>query len=633
MLTTYPDMARKFIAFCTTHGLQAKYVIAPEIDDAIRYAKEHEPEVSAFLSRGTTAVRLREVVSVPVITIPITPYDVITAFLQLPEDAKDVAIISSYERIFNAQDVASMYQINLREYTTLTKKDIYLAVKDISENGLRYVIGGGVAREYCREFGLTCVEFSLSDYSANRAVQETLQILEEREKEKHNSAIITSAFSSITEGVIISAPDSTVISSNSAAEKILGCKVLIGDRMPKTLSDQTFDQVLKWKTPSGDYTIKVGDKHLSVSHRPVFSDGRFLGVVTTINNVTYIQRLENQIRRDLHTRGFQAKYGFDDILTASPNMKQIKEFASLVATTESTVLIEGESGTGKELLAQSIHNAGSRKGGPFVAINCAAIPENLMESEMFGYEGGSFTGAKKEGKPGFFELAHGGTLFLDEVGELSAPMQTRLLRVLQEKEILRVGGSKIIPVDVRIISATNRDLFGKVNSNQFRADLYYRLNVFNIHVPPLRDRKNDIPLIVGSILNSRNIQIEESVLGEYLKQFCAYDWPGNIRELQNATERMILVSSQFRDKALDSLLGLPLVIASNLLSRSDCAVPNEMTVHADFSSGLKDCIQKVEHQIISYLMEQTGGNQDLVSDLLKIGKTTLWRKNRDDPQE
>lgn len=242
-----------------------------------------------------------------------------------------------------------------------------------------------------------------------------------------------------------------------------------------------------------------------------------------------LRESESKLSRQLKQTGFYAKYTFGDIIHASQSMKQCIKVAKKVASSDYTILIRGDSGTGKELLAQSIHNYSTRKNYPFVAVNCAAIPENLLESELFGYEEGSFTGAKKSGKIGLFEHAHHGTIFLDEIGDISPSLQTRLLRVIQEKQIMRVGSDKLINIDARIIAATNADLEQRVNDGRFRSDLFYRLNVIALNIAPLRDRRDDILPLLKVFLGRQY----GNLLPAEQKILLSHDWPGNVRELEN----------------------------------------------------------------------------------------------------
>lgn len=261
------------------------------------------------------------------------------------------------------------------------------------------------------------------------------------------------------------------------------------------------------------------------------------GYIVMLKKFTDLEREQLKIRKQVMSRGHVAKYTFHDIVGNSPAILQTKQLAQKLSRSNSSVLIYGQTGTGKELFAQSIHNASPRKNYPFIAINCAAIPENLLESELFGYEDGAFTGAKKGGKPGFFEQAHGGTLFLDEISEMNIHLQTRLLRVLQEKEITRIGGDSVINIDVRIIAASNKRLKDLVNQNSFRKDLYYRLNVLSIQLPPLSRRKEDIPVLIEAMKQELNASFCLTKDAMELLQNMRFE--GNIRELRNLVERLI----------------------------------------------------------------------------------------------
>jgi len=269
-------------------------------------------------------------------------------------------------------------------------------------------------------------------------------------------------------------------------------------------------------------------------------DDEKIGVVTAFQDVTSIQKVEQEVRKELQGRGLSAKYTVHDIIGKSKSITSTLEVLRKISVTDKTVLILGENGTGKELFAHSIHNLSKRRNGPFLPVNFAGLPESLAESELFGYEGGSFTGAKKSGKPGLFELAHNGTLFLDEIGDASPTVQALLLRVLQEKQVMRIGGQQIIPIDVRIIAATNRSLKKLVEEGKFRQDLYYRLFVLPLRVPPLRERKEDIPLLVEHFIKQNSV-VKVHIEPVVMHRLMSYDWPGNVRELNSVVQYMTSV--------------------------------------------------------------------------------------------
>lgn len=286
------------------------------------------------------------------------------------------------------------------------------------------------------------------------------------------------------------------------------------------------------------------DKKFILSKKPFYLYKNIEGCLITLKDVNNIEILEQKIRSDSVKRGYVAKYKFNNIIGNSSIIKDCIKRAKKMALTDNPILITGETGTGKEAFTQSIHNHSNRKNKPFVAINCASLPSELLESELFGYEDGSFTGAKKGGKKGLFELAHTGTIFLDEIGDMPHDLQVKLLRVLQEKEIRKIGGTSIIPIDVRILAATNKDLEKLIIENKFRMDLFYRISMFTLDLPPLRKRLEDIPLLLESFLKElpyKNIKLDKSLL----EALNSYTWMGNIRELRNCVEYMAYMGSNY----------------------------------------------------------------------------------------
>jgi two-component system, NtrC family, response regulator AtoC len=313
----------------------------------------------------------------------------------------------------------------------------------------------------------------------------------------------------------------------------------------------------------------------------------------------------------------------------SPAIRQIYAVVEKVANTPSTVLISGESGTGKELIARALHENSNRHAGPFIKINCAAIPKTLMESELFGYDKGAFTGAVGA-KPGRFELAHGGTLFLDEIGEIPVEMQVKLLRVLQESEFERVGGIKTIKVDVRLVTATNRDLLEEIGAGNFREDLFYRLNVVPIQIPPLRERREDIPLLADHFIAKFNERLKKQIVAispEAVEQLVAYNWPGNIRELENLMERTIL----FCEGPEIHVSDLPPEIVGATLPPSGAVAGDEASRPA--AGSLKEAVraetERVERELIQRALDATGGNVTQAARKLKISRKSLQTKMKE----
>jgi transcriptional regulator with PAS, ATPase and Fis domain len=352
------------------------------------------------------------------------------------------------------------------------------------------------------------------------------------------------------------------------------------------------------------------------------SDGIINGSVVTLRDMKRVYKMVNKYT------GMEARYNFDDLIGESDEMKRIIEYCKNISDSPSTVLIQGESGTGKEVLAQSIHNYSSRRDNGFVALNCGAIPETLIESELFGYTEGAFTSAKKGGKPGKFELANGGTLFLDEIGEMSTDMQVKLLRALQERAITRVGGEKLIPVDVRIIAATNRNLLQEIKKGKFRQDLYYRLSVIPVYIPPLRKRREDIPMLINFFLNLKSVKLRKQLPdmdNRLFKKLVYYDWPGNVRELENFIEKYVNLDGNLR-------------LADEFLSADvhQAEYGNEQETQSEYEQKPEDITVKDPSSVVSLIelekdaiqraVEIYNRNMTKVAKALGISRNALYQK-------
>lgn len=365
------------------------------------------------------------------------------------------------------------------------------------------------------------------------------------------------------------------------------------------------------------FKLPVSQITVSVSFTPVIANEKISGIVILMTDITQVQKLEGQIRRKLSEKGLRAKYTFEDIIHESKIMDDTIETARRYALSESNVILVGETGTGKELFAQSIHNGSNRKNGPFVAINCAALPENLLESELFGYVEGAFTGTVKGGKMGLFEQAHGGTLFLDEIGEISLSIQTKLLRVLQEREIRRIGDNKVISVDVRIVSATNKSIHMLAKQGLFRRDLAYRLDVLRIFLPPLRQRGQDIPLLFLRLLQqlgkeqNRPVPRIEPADWKILEE---HSFLGNVRELQNVAERVWALSSGGRITQEELIAAME---PPDLEMDMDIGKERERTDEESLPN---------ERAMIQQALALCRGNQTKAAKMLGIDRSTLWRK-------
>jgi transcriptional regulator with PAS, ATPase and Fis domain len=335
---------------------------------------------------------------------------------------------------------------------------------------------------------------------------------------------------------------------NKVAEELSGWSVknAINREVTEVIPKAGCQHLLQTGRPELGAVLEIGSVKVVANRVPIIVDGRIEGVVTTFQKLDVLQKIESNVRRKLSDKGLSARYRFEDILGKSEPLLSTIRLAMEYATIDSTILIHGRTGTGKEVFAHAMHNASRRRNEPFVAINCAALPESILESELFGYVEGAFTGARKSGKAGVFEMAHGGTLLLDEVGEMPPMIQSRFLRAIEQREIMRLGDSRIIPINVRLIAATHRNLREMVSRGQFREDLYYRLNVLSLPVPTLQERGRDVLVIADKFLRefydmqgkSYGIFSDESA-----RLLLDYAWPGNIRQLRNAMERLSVMTA------------------------------------------------------------------------------------------
>ncbi|MEW6242780.1 MAG: sigma 54-interacting transcriptional regulator [Bacillota bacterium] len=336
---------------------------------------------------------------------------------------------------------------------------------------------------------------------------------------------------SVNDGVIAVDDQLRIIFMNSVASEITQAKASQGERLGQARLSIEIERVLQSGKADVNRLMQLNNRQVLLTATPVFTENKIAAVVVILKEVTELHRASRDLSLQLRGKPYKAKYSINDIIGNSADVQRLRNIICKIAPTDLTVLILGEHGTGKELVAHALHNLSRRREQPFIPANLAALPDTLIESELFGYEEGAFTGARKGGKPGLFEQAHLGTIFLDEIGDLPLNTQVKLLRVLEEKEVMRIGGTNIIPVDVRIVAATNKDLLGSVRQGLFRPDLYYRLCESRLIVPPLRNRKEDIPLLAEHIL--RGFRPDCLPISERLiRRLLDYDWPGNVRQLE-----------------------------------------------------------------------------------------------------
>ncbi|WP_251859597.1 sigma 54-interacting transcriptional regulator [Clostridium sp. Marseille-Q2269] len=430
--------------------------------------------------------------------------------------------------------------------------------------------------------------------------------------------LIKVAFDSISEGIIILDEDLSIKRLNRRVEEILSIKseYALGMSINSILKNVNFEELIRkdnrsYNNEEGDFYIKGNRIKCILNAVKIKVSGKVTGIVITFREDKLVHKLVNKVV------GYKASYNFDDIITENYKMMEIIKLAKRAARSQCNILIEGESGTGKEVIAQSIHNYSERREGPFLAVNCASIPRELVESELFGYEKGAFTGALKEGHPGKFELADGGTIFLDELGELPLDIQSKLLRVLDNNKIIRVGGTYEKQLNVRVIGATNRNIKEEMDKKNFREDLFYRLGVINIKMLPLRYRKEDIePLVKHFIknLNLKNNYSNKEVKRSYIDKLKNYNWPGNIRELRNAVERDYYLS----DKD---------IVFTDYYTEDDLIIKyDNVNINNKYEDISIMPMEKLEKENIKKAIDQCDKNLTKAAKLLNIGRSTLYRK-------
>ena len=483
----------------------------------------------------------------------------------------------------------------------------------------------------CGCFGAMSVFSDISDYESLSTQLSTSNLTVQE---------FDAIFESSYDGFYIANHEGQVTRVNSAWERICGFprSEIIGKRAKDLVEQKCFDQsvaeaaLVQKKTVTLLVNLTAGPRkgnQVMATGTPIFDgEGQLAQIVVNVRDMTDLEQLRRRLEAtvELNQRYVSEleqirlqQLKLDDLVAKSPAMKRVLEMATRIATVDSTVLIMGESGVGKEVITSKIHALSRRKNQPFIKINCGAIPGNLLESELFGYDGGAFTGARREGKPGMFELASNGTLFLDEIGELPLLLQVKLLRVLQEKKLTRIGGVKEIPVDVRVIAATNKDLPTLVKAGTFRDDLYYRLNVFGLQVPPLRQRREDLPALLNEFLHKANLKygMQKCFAPAAVERLLNHDWPGNVRELENLVERLVVLVNESYIEPFH----LPEPMQENERVRegeSDAVVLNRVIPY-------KQAMEELESRLLRRAFVEQGTTRK-AAIVLEVNQSTIVRK-------
>ncbi len=507
--------------------------------------------VDVVLAAGSNGAYLRDNLSVPVVMVKVNGFDVLSAITRATTTWPGAKIgLVLHETISHElADLSAWLNVGLKQRAYRSIDEVRLAVAGLAAEGCSVIIGPGMACDFAQQAGLESV-FLYSLGAVEEAFERSVELARVSRQKESKRVRLNTIVAHLRDGVAAFDDAGQLEAVNPAMLDLLGL-----DReqdVPAQLTRAVgplLRETLEHDMPVEERIEQIGGRALIVNCVPIVEQGVRSGSVVTVQDALVAQRIDRSLRTSQRPKHLVARHHLDDLIGSSVALERVRRLARAGAAHDATVLLSGESGTGKELVAQGIHNASRRRGNPFVAFNCAALPEGLIESELFGHEEGAFTGARRGGKPGLFEIAHTGTIFLDEIGEMPAALQSRLLRVLQEREVMKLGSGRATPVDVRVIAATHRDLHALVEQGAFRADLYFRLNLLQIELPPLRERRGDVAQLARHLLNRSALQYGlsgaalERVLAFLTPLFEHYAWPGNVRELENLLARAAIYLS------------------------------------------------------------------------------------------
>lgn len=601
-------------------------ILVNSMDEALNLASSYEDRgLDCIISRGPTGIMLRNNLSIPVILIRVGAFDIFRALFQAGKISTSIAYFDHVHRM-NSYDFHKMNEmlpfIQIKHFffcdTAMLEEEMEIARRE----GIELVVApDNKVTEIAELKGLKSIIVDSNYESVSDAISRAKELIYLREKAQETSLFMKTIIDKFDEAIIVLDENHKIKHINKKTENMFGitCPEYLGTRFSHLPGvERQLGGLVKKNRRLNNQVFSLGQSKVLVNSIPLSLYHSFKGQIVIIGWVKKIQQIEAKIRKELYAKGLVARYSFSDLIGRSANFQEVINLATHYAANDATVLITGESGTGKELFAHSIHRDSARKSGPFVSVNCSAIPENLLESELFGYDEGAFTGARKGGKLGIFELAHQGTLLLDEVSEIPLHLQARLLRVLQEKEVLRIGGQELIAIDARIIVSTNRQLYKMVQEGKFREDLFYRFNVLNLAVPPLRERVDDIILLLRHfykiLSDGKRLPHIEPVTISKLKM---YRWPGNVRELQNFAERLVVLT------AVDQSNNFALILENMIRELQTTQGATTQRGHLSIKIGT---MLDMEHQIITKLYRLNSQNREQLAKSLNISRTTLWKK-------
>ena len=558
------------------------------------------------VSRGGTAELMERLLDIPVVHIQVSLTDILRAVrtVETTGAVRHVGVSGFPNMIYGCTELSDLLPIEVTPIEIHSAEEAEEKLRARASAGGDVIVGDAVSVRIARSCGMCATAIDSGLQAIHQALAAASLIAFARGQDELKTNLLRGVVDKSQDGIVAVNAAGEITLFNPEAERIFQrARYEVMGRRPTALCAD----IARSQRTDEERIVHLHQKQYLVKRTPVTVRGAAYGSIYRVQSISEVQRIERTIRKKLADRGLVAKWHMEDIEGVSASCQTMKHKAEKYARTDSTVLITGESGTGKEMLAQGIHNRSRRKARPFFAVNCAALPENLLESELFGYVEGAFTGARKGGRQGLFELAHGGTIFLDEIGEMPALLQTRLLRVLQEREVMPFGGESIVPIDVRVIAATNQNLARMVEAGTFRSDLYYHLNILRIHMPALAERRADIPLLARSLMR-RLAHLNGEITGisdEAVELLRIRPWPGNIRQLQNMMERLMLLADGAEITVVDV----------RRAEEDDREEPSGTQPHTEEEGDGLHRILVEEHYNLSRAAKRLG-----------IHRTTLWRR-------
>lgn len=609
------------------------------------------PVAKKLFAEGTEAIfghmgnsrLMLEATGKPIIHIPRTRLDMIIAFRKAKKFASTIGMSSFVEPPDGIEIIEELLKIRIHLIIFNSVEELKDQVHKTYEKGIRVLVGGGISTKFMNALGGKGILFLPRKHVINQAFTQARMIAAINRKDLEQKKRLEAILQMMDEGIIGTDQYGRLNIFNKAAEDILGLdkQQVFDQAFNRILKESKLTDILTHGVPEKDTVCKINGIDVVISAMPVKINDQSGGAVALFRGTKRIQNINRKVKESLYSKGFVAKYCVHDILGQTQEILSTIKKASKFAATSGNILIQGETGTGKEMLAQAVHLMSSRKDQPFVAINCGAIPESLIESELFGHEEGAFTGAKRGGKIGLIELADKGTLFLDEIADVSRALQVRLLRVIENKEVMRVGGGGYVSIDIRIISSSYKDLRREIQKNNFRPDLYYRLATLKLNLPPLRERLGDIPVIIEQLIHKHG-RNPNSFTDDMFKILQCYHWPGNIRELVSFIESyFILAEGKDSDQETFSSLveelmnSEPLPISGDYTSlnfhQSLCPRKSKQIQTQNSGTNLKKMVKEFEQATIQKTLENCLYSKSETARQLGISINTLWRKLRNNP--